>query len=143
MATRSDFFTLRINKHFGDREGDLGGFSRSEYPFVENEFQTSFVIDEEPQDGYFLIQTFDINLGNSPHESQHQILINGTNVGGPFGTGLALPPTSTGQRWNTWMNFIPGGALERGVNTIQFKRALGADNFLIGFITLHWHEEVN
>jgi hypothetical protein len=140
MAIRANHFALKLNKHFGDKPGDLTGISPSEFEFVGDQFQTTFVVEGEPTGvGYFLIQTFDVNANGTPHESGHQLLINGKTVDG-FNKGLALAP-QTPQTWNTWMDVIEGSTtLQKGANTIKVQRALGGDNFLVGFMTINWLE---
>lgn len=139
MASHANHFALKINKHFGDREGDIGDISSSEFQFVGDRFQTSFVIDGQPNGvGYFLIQTYDVNR-ISNHESGHKLLINGKSVDG-FNRGLAFAPQSP-QTWNTWMDIIEGSTtLKQGANTLEFRRASGPDNFLVGMMTVNWQE---
>lgn len=66
----------------------------------------------------------------------HEILINGQPLPGVdvYRTGQGR---DTGLQTHT--DVIPSSFLQRGDNTIQFKR-LSSDNFLIHHVIVHWRE---
>lgn len=67
---RSDFVILRIRSKLGSNESLL---PESSFPFVGNSVEKTFYINGNPQEGYIIIQLYNVN-------AKHRILINGNNL---------------------------------------------------------------
>ena len=117
---RSDFVMLRIRSKLGSNESSL---PESSFPFVGNSVEKEFHINGNPEEGYIIIQLYNVN-------AKHRILINGRNL--PEHDILVDT-----KGWTIWTDEIPNGVLIQGTNSIRIE-AVGNDNFAIRHIILQW-----
>lgn len=117
---RSDFVLLRIRSKLGSNESSL---PESNFPFIGNSVEKEFHIDGIPQEGYIIIQLYNVN-------AEHRILVNGKNL--PEHDILVNT-----KGWTIWTDEIPNGILVNGPNSIRIE-AIGNDNFAIRHIILQW-----
>jgi len=126
MALRSDFTTILVNEHLGDKVQDL---NIPWAQFVGNQtIPKNFEIDGNPRGkAYLLVQAFGVE------EYGHKILINGTDL-----SGDDLMPEAGG--WQTWMKVFDSSILKPS-NTLQIVRnASKGNNFVILNVVIHWRE---
>lgn len=116
---RSDFVWVNFDVNF-----DVAGESATR----------NFVVDGAPIDtGYLLVQARGLNGGGA--ETLHQIEINGQDL--PV---FDLPVQEGNDRWTTWMDRIPPNFLLANQNNTITIRKVGADNFSVANVAIHWRE---
>ena len=98
------------------------------HDFTENDptLTVQFPIEGTPiDDGYLLIAAHNVTF------QTHQISINNQEL-----PGFDMPLHSG---WQTWMDHIPAGVLQSGINSITIVR-MGNDDFTTKDIVVHWRE---
>lgn len=125
---KANFAVVRFDEHLGDDVADIPGAGL--YTFVGNQTTAKqFEIGREPVgDGYLIIQVYDVQ------STGHRIQVNGTDL-----PGQDIVPTDT-FRWESWVDIVSAGILQKGTNTIRVLRASGGDNIIIASIFIHWRE---
>lgn len=81
--------------------------------------------------GYLLIQHYDVENNN------HRISINGQEL--PSFDMAARDPQLGNRIWVLWMDRIPPGFLQQGLNRIDIERG-STEFFHVANIAVHWRE---
>lgn len=84
----------------------------------------------DPREPYIEMQVYDVG------SYDHDILVNGEAL-----SGFDVP---RGEGWQYWMDTVSPSLLERGANTLQFRRDVASgDAFVVGTVTVHWKEPLD
>lgn len=125
---RANYALVSIQEHLGpDSEGldvpwaEFAGDSTDTYTFD--------VPTDDPREPYVEMQVYEVGTYD------HELVVNGEPL-----SGFDAP---AGEGWQYWMDTVMRTKLEKGTNTLEFRRdADSADNFVVGTVVVHWKEPV-
>lgn len=127
-AYRANYALVSFQEHLGSDEEGLD-VPWASFSGDETETHTFEVPTSDPQDAYIEMQVYDVETYD------HDVLINDTAL-----SGFDVP---AGEGWQYWMDTVTVARLEKGKNTIKFRRdPESEDSFIVGTVTVHWREPV-
>lgn len=126
---RANYALVPFQEHLGPDDRDLD-VPWATFSGDRTEAHTFDVPTEDPSEPYVEMQVYEVG------SYDHDLLINEESL-----SGFDVP---VGTDWQYWMDTVSAARLEKGENTIEFRRDEDSeDSFVVGSVTVHWKEPVD